>query len=298
MVEIKQRDALEKRLTEMYNKHREQSEKIVWDYYDYLPWEKGRSFIEHPWSEDQVTLPQEIVTAIETSMLTELNLPWYTTYLNDMFKGGLKAMHDFIHVWTAEEDQHASALETYLVLTRNTDPKRLGQLKREMLTTGWDGDLANPIATMAYTSIQELATVVFYRNVAETARVYDPTLSNLLLRLSKDESLHYAFYNQAIEAYLELDPNQLVFIAPIIKNFKMPGGVLADFDERMKIIEKAGYGPDEYLHQVLDRLIKRWKVDSLQPTSPEGRKAKEDILKYITKLKRINEMIKRRSQKC
>jgi acyl-[acyl-carrier-protein] desaturase len=296
MVEFKQQAALEARLTALYNKHKEQSEKIKWNYYDYLPWDRGRSFIDHPWDESQVTLPKEIVVALETSMLTELNLPWYTTYLGDMFKGGLKAMHDFIHEWTSEEDQHASALETYLILTRSTDPQKLGDLKREMLTTGWDGDLANPIATMAYTSIQELATVVFYRNVAASAKAHDPVLTNLLLRLSKDESLHYAFYNQAIEAYLELDPDQVVFLAPIIRNFKMPGGVLNDFDDRMKIIEKAGYGPDEYLHQVLDKLIQRWKIASLQPVTPAGRKAKEDILKYITKLKRINAMMKRRNK--
>ena len=62
------------------------------------------------------------------------------------------------------------------------------------------------------------------------------SLSVLLTRLSKDESLHYAFYNQVIQAYLELDPNQVTFLAPVVINFKMPGQVLKDFDDRMKII--------------------------------------------------------------
>ena len=297
MVEIKQSFALEKRLQELYEAHTERAKLIEWNYYDYLPWEKGSSFILNPWNESQRTLPTEIVTAIETSMLTEINLPWYTAYLKDMFRDGLAPLQGFVHNWVAEEDQHASALENYLVLTRNSDPKELGALKKEMMVTGWDSTFASPIATMGYTAIQELATVVFYQKVAKTSKEYDDTLSVLLTRLSKDESLHYAFYNQVIQIYLELDPNQIVFLAPIIMDFKMPGQVLKDFDDRMKIIEKAGYGPEQYLDSVLEVLVKRWKIESIQPSSEEGRNAKRDILIYMDKLRRLKAFANRRKNK-
>lgn len=298
MVEINQRYALEKRIKELYDAHTERAKLIDWNYYDYLPWERGRSFKENPWEESQRTLPIEIVTAIETSMLTEINLPWYTAYIKDMFKGGLEPMQKFLNNWTAEEDQHASALENYLILTRNSNPKELGALKKEMILTGWDGTFANPIATMGYTAIQELATVVFYQSIAKSSMEYDETLSVLLTRLSKDESLHYAFYNQVIQAYLELDPNQVTFLAPVVINFKMPGQVLKDFDDRMKIIEKAGYGPTQYLDRVLEVLVKRWKIDSIQPSTEEGRKAKEDILKYMQKLRKLKAFAQRRNKNC
>ena len=297
MVEIKQSFALEKRLQELYEAHTERAKLIEWNYYDYLPWEKGSSFILNPWNESQRTLPTEIVTAIETSMLTEINLPWYTAYLKDMFRDGLAPLQGFVHNWVAEEDQHASALENYLILTRNSDPKELGALKKEMMVTGWDSTFASPIATMGYTAIQELATVVFYQKVAKTSKEYDDTLSVLLTRLSKDESLHYAFYNQVIQIYLELDPNQIVFLAPIIMDFKMPGQVLKDFDDRMKIIEKAGYGPEQYLDSVLEVLVKRWKIESIQPSSEEGRNAKRDILIYMDKLRRLKAFANRRKNK-
>ena len=297
MVEIKQSFALEKRLQELYEAHTERAKLIEWNYYDYLPWEKGSSFILNPWNESQRTLPTEIVTAIETSMLTEINLPWYTAYLKDMFRDGLVPLQGFVHNWVAEEDQHASALENYLILTRNSDPKELGALKKEMMVTGWDSTFASPIATMGYTAIQELATVVFYQKVAKTSKEYDDTLSVLLTRLSKDESLHYAFYNQVIQIYLELDPNQIVFLAPIIMDFKMPGQVLKDFDDRMKIIEKAGYGPEQYLDSVLEVLVKRWKIESIQPSSEEGRNAKRDILMYMDKLRRLKAFANRRKNK-
>ena len=296
MVETKQSFALEKRLQDLYDAHTERSKLIEWNYYDYLPWEKGSSFTLNPWNESQRTLPTEIVTAIETSMLTEINLPWYTAYLKDMFRDGLAPLQGFVHNWVAEEDQHATALENYLVLTRNSDPKELGVLKREMMVTGWDSTFASPIATMGYTAIQELATVVFYQKIAKSSKEHDETLSVLLTRLSKDESLHYAFYNQVIQIYLELDPNQIVFLAPIILDFKMPGQVLKDFDARMKVIEKAGYGPEQYLDGVLEVLVKRWKIDSIQPSTEEGRNAKRDVLVFMDKLRRLKAFANRRKK--
>lgn len=294
MIEKSQKFVLESRLKQLYEAHTERAKLNSWEYYDYLPWEKGESFSVKPWNESQTSLPKEIVVALETSMLTEINLPWYTAYLKDMFKDGLEPLQQFIHNWVSEEDQHASALENYLILTRNSNPKELGRLKREIILNGWDGDFASPIATMAYTAIQELATVVFYQKVAKKSIDYDKSLYELLMRLSKDESLHYAFYNQVIQLYLELDPNQVTYIFPIIREFKMPGQVLNDFDERMKIIEDAGYGPNQYLDNVLEVLIKRWKISTIQPTSTEGIRAKENILNYIEKLKRIREFSMRR----
>mgnify|MGYP003532365891 FL=1 len=296
MVETKQSFALEKRLQDLYDAHTERSKLIEWNYYDYLPWEKGSSFTLNPWNESQRTLPTEIVTAIETSMLTEINLPWYTAYLKDMFRDGLAPLQGFVHNWVAEEDQHATALENYLVLTRNSDPNELGVLKSEMMVTGWDSTFASPIATMGYTAIQELATVVFYQKIAKSSKEHDETLSVLLTRLSKDESLHYAFYNQVIQIYLELDPNQIVFLAPIILDFKMPGQVLKDFDARMKIIEKAGYGPEQYLDGVLEVLVKRWKIESIQPSTEEGRNAKRDVLVFMDKLRRLKAFANRRKK--
>lgn len=297
MVEVKQAQALEKRINELYKAHNERAKIIDWNYYDYLPWEKGSSFILNPWDESQRTLPKEIAIAVETSMLTEINLPWYTAYLKDMFRDGLAPLQGFVHNWVAEEDQHASALENYLILTRNSNPKELGLLKKEMIMTGWDSTFASPVATMGYTAIQELATVVFYQSIAKSSKPYDETLSVLLTRLSKDESLHYAFYNQVIQIYLELDPNQIVFLAPIIKEFKMPGQVLKDFDDRMKIIEGAGYGPSQYLDGVLEVLVKKWKVESIQPSTVEGRKAKLDILEYMSKLRKIRELNEKRKNR-
>lgn len=291
---IKNQIDLDRKILDLYLRHQKQSESMEWNFYEYMPWDEGKSFSTLPYDKSQNTLPKELIIAIETSMLTELNLPWYTTFLNNMFINSLEPLQNFVHTWVSEESQHAASLETYLILTRNSDPKDLTKVKKEILTTGWDSILSEPLASMVYTSLQELGTVAFYKNIAKYAENYDPRLSKLLLRIAKDESSHYAFYNQIVDAHLELNPDLITYAWPVIKNFKMPGASLSDFDERMKIIQKAGYGPDEYVNQVLEVLVKRWKIAKLKPTTPEGKEAQKNILNYLEKIKRINARLKNR----
>ncbi|MGY3267976.1 hypothetical protein ACVWY7_000893 [Bacillus sp. TE9106W] len=48
----------------------------------------------------------------------------------------------------------------------------------------------------------------------------------------------------------------IFIIANVIKNFKMPGAVMPDFENRMAVIAKeANYGPLQYFDQVLDQNI-------------------------------------------
>jgi acyl-[acyl-carrier-protein] desaturase len=188
------------------------------------------------------------------------------------------------------EDQHSSLLETYLLVTRNVDPKRLHELRKRMVESGWFPDFTNPLATMAYTSLQELATLVFYNNVAKIASPHDKDLATLLRRLAKDEALHYAFYRDTVKAHLELDPNFLVFFEDVIINFSMPGAVMPDFNERMKTIAlEANYGPLQYFDQVLDVVVTYWDIENLQPTTEEAKQSQANIMKYHGRLKRIKE---------
>ncbi len=281
---------LEPKLLELYELHKERSEKIDWGYHDYLPWDKAQDFRRVPWDESQVTLPNGIITAVETALLTEVNLPWFTSHLEQTFKGSLSVIRDFVHTWTAEEDQHSNLLETYLLITRNVDPKRLHQLHKQTVEMGWSPDYETPFETMVYTSLQELATMVFYNNVAKEAKLYDKDLDLLLKRLAKDETLHYAFYRDVIKYHLELEPNYCYYLGKVIMNFQMPGTVMPDFEDRMSIIAKeANYGPLEYFDQVLEAIIEYWEIEKLRPIAPEAEKARLEILEYHRRMKRIRD---------
>jgi acyl-[acyl-carrier-protein] desaturase len=82
-----------------------------------LPWDKVTDFRRVPWDKSQVTLPKSVVTAVETTLLTEVNLPWFTSYLDQTFKGSLSVIHDFVHSWTSEEDHHSNLFDNYLLFT-------------------------------------------------------------------------------------------------------------------------------------------------------------------------------------
>src|SRR5579859_6139521 len=93
--------SLEPKLKDLYDKHKERAAKIDWSYSDYLPLE---AFHARPDSIPK--LSPLVYTAVETALLTEVNLPWFTTNLYSTFKGSLAIMLDFLQTWTSEEDQH------------------------------------------------------------------------------------------------------------------------------------------------------------------------------------------------
>ncbi|WP_139488808.1 acyl-ACP desaturase [Brevibacillus dissolubilis] len=283
---------LEPVLRELYDNHKERAAKIDWSYHDFIPWEKGRSFKTEPWDISQRTLSDGLYTAVETALLTEVNLPWFTTHLAVTFKKSISVLTEFVHTWTAEEDQHSSLLETYLIITRNANPTELKQIRKFVVEQGYEPDLENALETMVYTAIQELATMVFYNNVAKIATDHDPDLAALLRRLSKDESLHFAFYRDACREYLGVDHNFIYYIEKVMTNFRMPGVQMPNFDERMSTASKeANYGPVAYFRQVYEYLINYWGVKDLQPSRPEAQEAKIRLLTHYDKMKRITERL-------
>lgn len=287
---------LEPHLKELYDTHRQRAANIDWSYHEYLPWDKGRCFKKEPWDISQRTLPNGIYTAIETALLTEVNLPWFTTHLSVTFKGSLEVLTDFVHTWTSEEDQHSSLMETYLLLTRNADPYELRRIRKGVVEQGFVPDFTSALETMVYTCIQELATMVFYNNVAKAANEHDPDLAKLLRRLAKDESLHFAFYRDACKAYLAIDHNFIYYIENVMTNFRMPGVAMPDFDKRMAVVATEGnYGPIEYFNQVYEYLIHYWGVHDLQPSRTEAMQSKISLLKHYEKLKRIAERLAARN---
>ena len=200
-----------------------------------------------------------------------MNLPWFTTGLGEVFRGSLEVMQDFIHTWTSEEDQHANVLETYLLVTRNTDPNRLHRLRKTVVRNGWTPGEASAFEGMAYTSIQELSTQAFYIRVAEAAEKEDPQLALILRTLAKDETLHYVFYRDAVKIHLEINPNYIWPLADVMVNFAMPGYLMPHFKERTYIIaEHTNYGIAEFYRQVIKVLADYWDLRNLPSDVPRS----------------------------
>jgi acyl-[acyl-carrier-protein] desaturase len=283
---------LEGKLIELYKQHKERAAKVDWSYHDYLPLPSNRTDLFH----DEITgkprdrsqLSPEVYLSVETALLTEVNLPWFTTELHTTFKGSLQVLVDFVHTWTAEEDQHGELLDFYLLLTNNGDALARRKLRKSVVEGGFHTGLTTPLETMVYTSIQERATMVFYLNVAKACDKEDPGLAAILRRLAKDETLHYAFYRDATLAHLEVQPNLVELVTDVMLNFEMPGRGMPDYNGRMAVIAKhASYGPTEYYTQVVDELVTYWDIKRLNPDYEPAREKQAELLRYHERLGKI-----------
>jgi acyl-[acyl-carrier-protein] desaturase len=275
--------SLEPKLRALYDQHRERATRIDWAYSEYLPLDELRA---NPDAMPKLSLP--VYTAVETAVLTEVNLPWFTTQLYAAFKGSLEVMIDFLHSWTSEEDQHAVLLETYLLLGGNGDSRKRMAMRRQVLRQGWATNIDSHFQAIAYTAMQELATQTFYLRVAEVAEKEDPRLSRALRRLAKDETLHMAFYRDAVKMHLEVEPNYVYPLAETILKFEMPGSGMPDYIERTELLaNEVNYGTEQYYRFVVDKLWMDWEIDKLAPTLAEAREAQRRINQYHDKLGRI-----------
>jgi acyl-[acyl-carrier-protein] desaturase len=282
---------LEGKLKDLYAQHKERSAKIDWSYHEFLPLQREDLFndeiIKKP-NAKRAQLSPEIYLAVETAMLTEVNLPWFTTELYHTFKGSLQVLVDFVHTWTAEEDQHGELLDFYLLLTNNGDALERRKLRKQVVEGGFETGLQTPLETMVYTTIQERATMAFYLNVARVCDKEDPGLAAILRRLAKDETLHYAFYRDATLAHLEVNPNLVSLVTSVMLNFEMPGRGMPNYDQRIAVIAKnAHYGPTEFYTEVIDELMKYWDIPHLQPDYLPAREAQQTLIAYHNRLGKI-----------
>lgn len=284
--------SLEPKLLDLYEKHKDRAAKIDWAYYEYLPLDELRN---NTGAIPKLSPP--VYTAVETAMLTEINLPWFTTQLYASFKGSIEVMLEFVHTWTSEEDQHALLLETYLLLGDNGDHRRRAQLRKSVIRQGWAMNLDGHFQAIAYTAIQELATQIFYLRTAELAEPEDPGLARALRRLARDETLHMAFYRDAVNLHLEANPNYIYPLADVMMRFEMPGSGMPGYRERAEMFATEGnYGPYEYYTQVIDVLWKYWQVDKLSPTLTVAREKQKQLVRYHEKLGKIATRFKQRKE--
>jgi acyl-[acyl-carrier-protein] desaturase len=275
--------SLEPEIARLLARHNDASARIDWSYRDFLPLEALHA------SSGSSSLSGVAYAAVETALLTEANLPWYTAVLHEGLSASLPPLQEFVRVWTSEEDQHSTLLETYLLLTDSGDHAERGRLRKAVLAGGWSHQLEGPFEAMVYTSIQELATQAFYLSAARACETQDPGLARALRRIAKDETRHYAFYRDVVKAHLDADPDYVVPLVDVLLQFQMPGRVMADFDERSTLLAAHGvFGPEQYSRDVVEVACAFWSLDDLAPRVAGGRRALARLRLYRSALKRLS----------
>lgn len=276
--------SLEPEVARLLARHNEASARIDWSYREFLPLDALHAPSGTP------PLSSTAYTAVETALLTEANLPWYTTVLHEGLRDSLPPLQEFIGVWTSEEDQHSTLLETYLLLTDNGDHAERGRRRKAVLAGGWSHQLEGAFEAMVYTTIQELATQAFYLHTARAVEPQDQALARALRRIAKDETRHYAFYRDVVKAHLDADAAYVEPLVNVLVHFQMPGRVMNDFEQRSALLASEGvFGPEQYYRDVVEVACSFWEIDQLAPRVPEARRTFARLRAYRAGLRRLSQ---------
>ena len=277
--------SLEPQLAALLARHKETAAKIDWSYHQFLPLEAFRAN-----AVDARPLSAIAYLAVETALLTEVNLPWYTAGLSQGLECSPAPLEEFVRLWTSEEDQHATLLESYLLLTGSGDHAVRARSRKAIIATGWRHALAGPFEGMVYTAIQEAATRTFYLRAARTCGGEYPLLGAALQRIAKDETLHMAFYRDVVKAHLDLDPDYLGPLAAVMVRFEMPWSpvVLQDFEERRASLAAGGvFRLSDYLDEVVQPLWSYWNLDHIRSQRAETHEAHAQLRRYRAALRKL-----------
>jgi len=277
--------SLEGHFASLLARHKEAVGRTEWSYHQFLPFEAPRAN-----ATERSSLSATAYLAVETALLTEVNLPWYTAGLSGGLAGCPGPIQEFVHVWTSEEDQHATLLESYLLLTDSGDHAARARLRKAIIATGWSHSLAGPFEGIVYTAIQEAATRTFYLCAARACGEEHPALAAALRRIAKDETLHMAFYRDVVKAHLDLEPGYLRPLAAVMLRFEMPwsASVLRDFAERRTLLAARGvFRLSDYLDEVVQPLWSYWGLDGRSPLGEEVQSALVQLRRYRAALRKF-----------
>jgi len=257
--------------------------------HQYVPWDEGRNFPGVlpggvAWDVEQSRVSPEIRTALIMNLLTEDNLPSYHREIAGIF-GGDGAWPHWVHRWTAEEARHSIAIRDYLLTTRAVDPDQLENERMAHMSMGYeDAHDDQLLHGLAYVSFQELATRVSHRNTGRLSD--DPMLDQLMNRIALDENLHMIFYRNLLAGALDLSPSQtLRAIVDVVKKFEMPGANVEGFARRSAQMAMIGiYDPRQHLDDVLNPVLRHWKIFELTGLDDDGERARQELADYLADL--------------
>jgi acyl-[acyl-carrier-protein] desaturase len=231
-----------------------------WYAHDYVPFDEGRDFAflgGEDWDASQVSLPTEIVDAVEVLLITKDNLAGYHRELVEHFiledKWGR-----WIGRWTAEENLHAIALREYLVVTRNFDPVADEQVRVNHVMRGYRASSYTQIETLVFMALYERAHAAFTRNLE--AKVADPVLKRLVGRIAADEERHAEFFDNLVMHCVEQHRDSTI-AAIARRSIVLPvvGGDILEYREtKLRSIADTGVFNEDAAATVLLDAITGW----------------------------------------
>ncbi len=259
-----------------------------WFPHELVPWDE---VIKHDprdhWDPDYRPMSDAVRRALIVNLLTEDNLPYYTTEITRLF-GVDHAWGAWNRRWTAEEGRHSIVIRDYLTVTGSCDPVALERGRMQHAEYGFHQPITGAADGFVYVALQELATRISHRNTGKLME--DKAGYDVMARVAADENMHYLFYKDVALAALELDPSAVVLaMERQVRCFQMPGAGIDDFSNHAKAIADAGiYDLGIHHDHILVPVIMRaWQLEAIESLSPEAEEARERLVKRLGRIDKV-----------
>lgn len=283
-----------------------------WQPQDLLPNAQDEDFEEQvaELRKRSANLPDDYLVVLVGDMITEEALPTYMTMLNtldgtrDESGADSSPWAQWTRKWTAEENRHGDLLNKYLFLTGRVDMKAIEGTIQRLIGTGMDPKTDNnPYLGFIYTSFQERATKISHGNTARMAKeAGDDQLGKICGLIAADESRHEKAYTRIVAELFRRDPNgtMLAFADMMQKQIAMPAHLMDDgfhagnnsgrdlFSDFAAVAEKLGVYTAEDYTDILEHLLRTWRIEEFEGLSPEAEKAQQYLLKLPPRFRKLS----------
>jgi acyl-[acyl-carrier-protein] desaturase len=278
----------------LFNRHLEAPR--LWFPHEQINWGQGEDFADHPWSAENYPLAPGVRSSIYVNLLTEDNLPYYTSELLLHAPEG-HPIRDWNHQWTMEENRHAMVMRDWVHISRCINPTLLEDGRRVQMQKGEVPHPATFAELIAYVSFQERATQIAHRNTGAKLPKDDKIGRNVLALIAGDETKHYLFYRDLTLAAFAIDPSaMMIAVSKQVSTFAMPGTGIPSFTRHAVRIAKEGiYGLGQYLGDVLTPVLSLWDIEHLKGLTKEAEIARIDLVNVKAK---IAESVERMAHKA
>jgi hypothetical protein len=147
---------------------------------------------------------QTLADVVQTFCMVELFLPDYLSKQLPQVRGN-KGRAWMLASWGYEESKHSMVLNDWLLKSGHRTEEQLHDMEDSVFEREWSLRYDDPLASVVYTMVQEVATRVNYRNLRKAAGGRCPALDRLLELVQVDEAAHGHFFRQLVSIYLEED---------------------------------------------------------------------------------------------
>jgi acyl-[acyl-carrier-protein] desaturase len=212
-----------------------------------------------PWDQCSKTIDPAVADIVQTFCMVELYLP-------DYVGKQLPTVRDqrgrawMVCNWGYEEAKHSMALGDWLLKSGSRTEEQMTDMENNVFANEYNLPFDSPRGMICYTSFQELATQLHYRNLRRIVAGKCPALDRVLHLVAVDEAAHGDFFRTIVKIHLDEDREATIeAIRRVISTFAMPAVELFSESQRRAnaVRELNIFNEEIYFYEVLEPTLRK-----------------------------------------